>query len=134
MKLQIFPCLELKTSPQVERIVNRILQEDDHLKLAYFLTTFNPDKDIDQIDIGHWIKVIEKFDVLLEKYRNVVLDHEGPPEEYFLAKQVVVSVLLFLSRLVQTAKDKKYFQSFEVCNACPLLSSSCYLRVFPLTG
>jgi hypothetical protein len=133
MRLHIYPCLELKTPPAVARVVENIMQESDPLKLASILNHFNPDREIDQIDIGHWIRAIDKFDKLLAKYSGTVLDSnvDVDKEAYACAKEVISSILLFLARLIQTAKDKKYFQSFEVMmQTNPFVAAISILRVY----
>ena len=49
MRLQIIPCIEAKTSDIVNKIREKILTYNDHLKLIDYLDSVKPDKEIDQV-------------------------------------------------------------------------------------
>lgn len=75
----------------------------------YTLTTY-------QLDLSHWISILDKFDRILSAYImfiprcGLALSFDDDHSH----KDAVCSILRFLKALLKRGKKKKYFQSFEV--------------------
>ena len=85
-----------------------------------------------QIDLRYWHDVVEKLVIVLANFAQLVPTCCEParPIPAPIVKKGLVSILQFFTRLLQGARGKHLFQSFDVSN-CVMLSIT--LFVFWLT-